>query len=190
LNQDLHGGWWDAGDFNKYTSWGASDAIELLHAYAESPSAFSDDTNIPESGNGVPDVLDEVKWELDWLTRMQSADGSVLSVVNEPAAKSPTFGGSPDTVPSGVTEPCAYGPDDRRVAVDGGRVHHAAVVLRSVGAAGTAFPGTRTILRRAQQAWTWRARTPPCSSTTAGESLVGAGEQECPADEPSAATPC
>ena len=33
LNQDLHGGWWDAGDFNKYTNWGASDVIELMHAY-------------------------------------------------------------------------------------------------------------------------------------------------------------
>ena len=37
LNQDLHGGWWDAGDFNKYTNWGASDVIELMHAYAETP---------------------------------------------------------------------------------------------------------------------------------------------------------
>src|SRR5262249_3815172 len=96
-NRDLHGGWWDAGDFNKYTSWGAEDVIELLRAYEDTPTAFRDDYNIPESGNGVSDVLDEVKWELDWLTRMQSADGSVLCIVNEPSAKSPVFGGSPDT---------------------------------------------------------------------------------------------
>ena len=86
LNQDLHGGWWDAGDFNKYTNWGASDVIELMHAYAETPAAFTDATNIPESGNGVADLLDEVKWELDWLGRMQQSNGSVLSIVGEAAA--------------------------------------------------------------------------------------------------------
>ena len=40
LNKDLHGGWWDAGDFNKYTNWGASDVIELLHAYVETPGGL------------------------------------------------------------------------------------------------------------------------------------------------------
>ena len=83
--KDLHGGWFDAGDQNRYTNWGASDVIELLRAYVESPGAFTDDTNIPESGNGVPDLLDEVKWELDWMARMQNTDGSVLSIAATPA---------------------------------------------------------------------------------------------------------
>lgn len=80
LTKDLRGGWYDAGDFNKYTSWTARYIIVLLRAYEENPEAFSDDYNIPESGNGLPDILDEVKWGLDWLVRMQNSDGSLLCV--------------------------------------------------------------------------------------------------------------
>src|SRR5262249_58900286 len=104
-NLDLHGGWWDAGDFNKYTNWGASDAIELLRAYAESPGAFSDDTNIPESGNGVADLVDEVKWELDWIVRMPKSDGAGLGIGGEPAADAPPLRGPPQPAPPRVTAP-------------------------------------------------------------------------------------
>ena len=78
--RNLTGGWHDAGDYNKYV-WGDAGAaiLFLLRAYERAPWAFGDDTGIPESGNGVPDVLDEVKWELDWLLKMQLPDGSVLS---------------------------------------------------------------------------------------------------------------
>ena len=75
----------------------------------DTPAAFTDATNIPESGNGVADLLDEVKWELDWLGRMQQSDGSVLSVVDEPAAKRPPSALG-NTAPSTVTTPCYYGP--------------------------------------------------------------------------------
>jgi len=77
---DLTGGWHDAGDYNKY-AWGAvSTAIlNMLRAYEDNPGVFSDgDLGIPESGNGIPDILDEIKWELDWLLKMQRPDGSVL----------------------------------------------------------------------------------------------------------------
>jgi hypothetical protein len=70
--KDLHGGWFDAGDYNKYTSWTARNIIILLRAHDESPIAFGDDSGIAESGNGVPDILDEMKWALDWLAHMQT----------------------------------------------------------------------------------------------------------------------
>ena len=38
-----------------------------------------DDLNIPESGDGVPDLLNEAKWELDWLIKMQKDDGGVFN---------------------------------------------------------------------------------------------------------------
>ena len=41
--RDLHGGWYDAGDFNRYTRWSGDYVVGLLHAYHESPSAFTDD---------------------------------------------------------------------------------------------------------------------------------------------------
>jgi len=77
---DLTGGWHDAGDYNKYV-WGdaAKAVLCLLRAYEDNPGAFADGKlDIPESGNGVPDVLDEVKWELDWFLKMRLPDGSVL----------------------------------------------------------------------------------------------------------------
>ncbi|MFP5237879.1 MAG: glycoside hydrolase family 9 protein [Acidobacteriota bacterium] len=98
--RDLHGGWFDAGDFNRYTRWSGDYVVGLLHAYNESPSAFTDDFNIPESGNGIPDLLDEVKWEIDWLKRMQNEDGSLLSVLGSAS-------GSP---PSAAAGPSYYGP--------------------------------------------------------------------------------
>ena len=79
---DLSGGWHDAGDYNKYVNY-ADDALhDLLSAYSERPEIWGDDLGIPESGNGVPDLLDEVRWELEWLQRMQQADGSVLHKVS------------------------------------------------------------------------------------------------------------
>jgi endoglucanase len=74
--KDLHGGWMDAGDLNKYTTFANSAVIQLMEAYRINPGVFKDDYNIPESGNGIPDILDEVKWELDFLKRMQDSTGT------------------------------------------------------------------------------------------------------------------
>ena len=75
--RNVSGGWFDAGDTNKYVTFASVPVHQLLGAYQDNPAAFTDDFGIPESGNGVPDLLDEVKWEVDWLRRMQNADGSV-----------------------------------------------------------------------------------------------------------------
>ena len=81
--RDLSGGWFDAGDTNKYVTFAAQPVHQLLTAYQESPGAFTDDFNIPESGNGVPDILDEIKWETDWLKKMQFPDGASALKVGE-----------------------------------------------------------------------------------------------------------
>lgn len=78
---DLHGGWHDAGDHNKYVNWTYGVLSDLLLAYEENPSVWGDDSGIPESGNGIPDILDEAKYELDWLLRMRLPDGSVIGKV-------------------------------------------------------------------------------------------------------------
>ena len=88
--RDVSGGWFDAGDLNKYTIWNGNYIETLLRAYMDRPRAFTDDYNIPESGNGIPDILDEAKWGMDHLLRMQNADGSVLSVVGEDHASPPS----------------------------------------------------------------------------------------------------
>lgn len=81
--KDLSGGWWDAGDYNKYTTFARQPVHQLLTAYTENKHVWGDDYNIPESGNGIPDIIDEVKWELDFLKKMQLPDGSsILKVGN------------------------------------------------------------------------------------------------------------
>jgi hypothetical protein len=79
--RNVLGGWFDAGDLNKYVPYLETTLFDLFWSYELNPGAFSDDTNIPESGNGVPDLLDEVKWELDWLLKMQDSDGGVFNRV-------------------------------------------------------------------------------------------------------------
>lgn len=78
LRRDLSGGWWDAGDQNKYVTFTESTLHDLLSAYQEHPQAFTLSSNIPESSNALPDLLDEVKVELDWVLKMTNADGSTI----------------------------------------------------------------------------------------------------------------
>lgn len=89
--RDLHGGFWDAGDVNKYTTFMYSVMHQLLTAYVENPHAFTDNLNIPESGNGIPDLLDEVDVEIRFLERMQADDlkGGVLLKVGNVAFGDP-----------------------------------------------------------------------------------------------------
>lgn len=73
------GGWYDAGDYGKYTLNGAVSVGILLQAYELYPNLFPDrGMKIPESGNGKPDLVDECIWELDWMTRMQDEDGGLF----------------------------------------------------------------------------------------------------------------
>lgn len=81
LFKDLSGGWHDAGDYNKYVNFAYAPVLDLLMAYEMNPEAWNDDMNIPESGNDIPDLLDEVKVETDWLLKMQDTDGGIYSVV-------------------------------------------------------------------------------------------------------------
>ncbi len=75
----MPGGWHDAGDYGRYVPTAAVALHALLTAYELYPQNYPDDAwGIPESGNGIPDLLDEIKWELDWLSAMQSADGGVF----------------------------------------------------------------------------------------------------------------
>lgn len=80
------GGWYDAGDFNKYVVPISSSIHHLLFAYERFPSFFSNqDLNIPESENAIPDVLDEAKYALDWLLTMQDPDdGGVYHKLTHP----------------------------------------------------------------------------------------------------------
>ncbi|WP_075184974.1 glycoside hydrolase family 9 protein [Teredinibacter haidensis] len=72
-------GWYDAGDYNKYIVNSGISTYTLLAAYEHFPAFYADrEWNIPESGGDLPDLLDEVLWNLDWMETMQDPnDGGV-----------------------------------------------------------------------------------------------------------------
>lgn len=74
---DCIGGWHDAGDYGRYTTAGAVAVAQLLYAYELCRKTCSIDLNIPETGNGIPDILNEVKYELDFFLQMIDKDGGV-----------------------------------------------------------------------------------------------------------------
>lgn len=81
--KDVTGGWHDAGDYGKFVATGIVSAAWLLYLYEHQPSSFFDgQLLIPETNNGVPDLLDEVRWELEWLLKMQRDDGAVYHKVS------------------------------------------------------------------------------------------------------------
>ena len=92
---DLSGGWHDAGDYNKYIWGDLFLAMNMLMiAYENNPTVWGDgQLLIPGGGNGVPDILDELKVEIDWMLKMQRPGGEVLSRVWD------EYGGAPDSCP-------------------------------------------------------------------------------------------
>lgn len=82
---DVSGGWYDAGDHGKYVVNGGIAAWQLLDQYERSarigdePGAGDGALSIPEAGNGMPDVLDEARWQIDFLLRMQVPTGQPLA---------------------------------------------------------------------------------------------------------------
>lgn len=83
-SKEVTGGWHDAGDYGKYSVNTAVSLSFLLYLYDHNSRFFTDDQlNIPESTNGVPDILDEAKWALTWLRKMQRADGAVYHKVQK-----------------------------------------------------------------------------------------------------------
>jgi endoglucanase len=170
--RDLRGGWYDAGDFNKYTSWGAGYAQDLLDAYTQNPTVWTDDFNIPESRNGIPDLLDEVKWGLDWLVRMQNSNGSVLSIV----------GMSHASPPSAATGPSYYGDASTSATLAAAAAYaHGAKVFGGLN--NTAMKNyAADLLARARNAWNWAAANPNVvfrnNDESNGTQGLGAGQQE------------
>ncbi len=82
---DARGGWYDAGDQGKYVVNGGIATWELVNSFERArrsggDAALGDSTlKVPERGNGVPDVLDEARWELDFLLRMQVPAGRPMA---------------------------------------------------------------------------------------------------------------
>lgn len=82
--RDMSGGWYDAADYSHYVKTAYRSLNYLLTMFEIAPQNFKDgQLNLPgnESRNGVPDYLDNVKWEADWLAKMIPANGCVPAIL-------------------------------------------------------------------------------------------------------------
>ncbi|HEY0217881.1 MAG TPA: glycoside hydrolase family 9 protein [Cellulomonas sp.] len=107
---DVTGGWYDAGDHGKYVVNGGIAVAQLLSTWeravqAGTQGALGDATlAIPERGNGVPDILDEARWELDFLLKMQVPEGEDLAGMAHHKVQDETWTGLP-LLPSADPKP-------------------------------------------------------------------------------------
>lgn len=81
---DVSGGWHDAGDYGRYVGPGAMAVAQLLLAYEANPSLAAQYSNAPCGKDAalMPAYLEEVKYELDWMMKMQREDGALYHKVS------------------------------------------------------------------------------------------------------------
>jgi endoglucanase len=145
-------GWHDAGDYGKYIVNSGISTGQLLWAWEWYPHVFRRlPLDIPESSNTTPDILDEVRWNLDWMLTMQDADGGVF-----PKLTSEKFGSFvlPDKDDGGLR--FIIGPKTTCATAD------FAAVMAVAGRVYREFDGSfaATALSAARKAFTWAEANP------------------------------
>ncbi|MGQ9779510.1 MAG: glycoside hydrolase family 9 protein [Bacillota bacterium] len=159
IRKNVSKGWYDAGDFGKYTNAAATAVSDLLFAYELFPRLFPDNhLNIPESGNGIPDLLDEIRYELDFLLGMQdSSTGGFYAYVWPQNKTDPRY--IEDTTPDGGTnvKPTSC------TANAAGVLAHAYIVFKDVDPT-----YANTLLNAARNAWTYLENNPNPIRTPTG----------------------
>ena len=80
---NVSGGWHDAADYLQYVATSANATYQMLFAYSENPAAFKDNflANGLPGKDGVPDILNEIKWGLDWLMKMNPSPGIMFNQI-------------------------------------------------------------------------------------------------------------
>jgi endoglucanase len=80
---DVTGGWHDAADYLQYVATSANAVYQMLFAYSENPESFGDkyQSNGLPGADGIPDVLNESRWGLDWLIKMNPEPGVMYNQI-------------------------------------------------------------------------------------------------------------
>ena len=80
---DVTGGWHDASDYLQYVTTSANAVYQLLFAYIKNPEVYGDDfdSNGMPGKNAIPDILDEARWGIDWLMKMNPAKGEMYNQI-------------------------------------------------------------------------------------------------------------
>ena len=146
-------GWYDAGDYNKYVVNSGISTGTLLQLYEHFPEYYGAlDTDIPESGNGVPDLLDEALWNVRWMLAMQDEDGGVYHKLTH-------AGFSGRVMPHQATAPRYVVQKGTAATLDFAAVM--AQASRVVAPYEGALPGLAdSLLAAALDAWSWARANP------------------------------
>lgn len=80
---DVTGGWHDASDYLQYLTTSANTVYQMLFAYRENPGIWADhyDANGRPGANGIADILDEARWGLEWMMKMNPTDTLFLNQI-------------------------------------------------------------------------------------------------------------
>lgn len=80
---DVVGGWHDASDYLQYLTTSGNAVYQMLFAYRQTPGVWGDSFNDrgERGANGVPDILDESRWGLQWMMKMNPADSLFLNQI-------------------------------------------------------------------------------------------------------------
>ena len=80
---DVKGGWHDASDYLQYVTTSANAVYQLLFAYSQNPEIFGDHYNASglPGADGIPDILNEIRWGLDWLMKMNPDSGQMYNQI-------------------------------------------------------------------------------------------------------------
>lgn len=80
---DARGGWHDATDYLQYTATSSNAVFQMLLAYQQNPNAFGDEykANGEPGKNNIPDILDEARWGLEWLLKMNPDSGQMYNQI-------------------------------------------------------------------------------------------------------------
>lgn len=147
-------GWYDAGDYGKYVVNSGISTYTLLAALEHYGDRYADrDLNIPESGDAVPDLLDEAMWNLDWMLTMQDPDdGGVYH-------KLTTLNFVGEVMPADTHEPRYVVQKGTAATLNFAAVM--AVASRVLDDYEDRFPGkAKATLAAAKRAWAWAQAHP------------------------------
>jgi endoglucanase len=80
---DVTGGWHDATDYLQYSTTSINTIFQMMFAYKNYPEIWGDfyDANGDKGSNGIPDILDEIKWGLQWMLKMNPAPGEMYNQI-------------------------------------------------------------------------------------------------------------
>ncbi len=174
--RDNVGGWHDAGDYGRYVVNSGISTGTLLWAweiFGERLKSIS--LHIPESGNGTPDILNEARWNLEWMLKMQDADGGVWH--KQTSEHFPGFvAPEDDTLPSLVIGTGAAPYKSTCATADLAAV--AAIAARVYKPFDAKFAAES--LEAARRAWAWTEKNPEVTfKNPAGVSTGEYGDGNC-----------